>query len=542
MQTLKTALIVVLLMAMLIGVYTVLNTPPAPPPRELIGRGTDLLQVEEGEPDSLVSPNADAADSIASTTGKTGRPGRLAAPRPLTDIVERPGVGLEPRQPGDNSPTFVGAEEPLNPVSPPDLATPSERVAQSDAGGYAGVAGRERPAPRSGNSTVSSGAAQPRPARPSSLPPLNRSAPGPGSSGSAPSLPVPSLPPPSLPPPSLQVPATTDADRVEGNGAGAIRSSSPGVNEGASGGWRSPAGSGAAPAAAPRVPAGGPVGVGAYADARSRPAATATGISAAAGAATNGFTGAAAPANRYVEGIRFDPKEASFARAMQAAKAQMEEKKWRDALSTLTTTYEDPRLSDAERQQLLDRLDPLAAKVVYSTENLLEPPYEPRRGETLMSIAQQYQVPWQLLQKINGVRNPEFLPPGTRLKVIRGPFRGEVDLQRQELTLYLNRLYAGRFPISFGNPPEPGEYSVKVKETGRTFFTSDSRPIHAADPANPFGQIWMDLGRNVAIHGSPLKPDPALDPGATGSISLSPRDADDVFAILSTGSAITIRR
>jgi LysM repeat protein len=546
-QTLKTALIVVLLMAMLIGVYTVLNTPPAPPPRELIGYGTDLLQVEDGEPDSLVPPGSEATDSVAVNAGKTGRSGRLAAPRPLSDIDERPAVGLEPRQPSDNSPTFVGAEETLTSVSPPDLASPSERVAQSDAGSYAGVAGRERPAQRPVGSAITGSTGAPRPTRPSSLPPLNRSAPGPGSSGSA----------PALPPPSLQVPATTDADRSEGNapGFGASSSASPGLKDGATGGWQSPTGPGAAPGAAPRVPAGGPVGVGAYADARSRPAATAAGASAgaamntaidaadaAAGAATTGIAGAAAAGSRYVEGIRFNPKEASFARAMQAAKAQMEEKKWRDALFTLTTTYEDPRLSDAERQQLLDRLDPLAAKVVYSTENLLEPPYEPRRGETLMSIAQQYQVPWQLLQKINGVRNPEFLPPGTRLKVIRGPFRGEVDLQRQELTLYLNRLYAGRFPISFGNQPEPGEYSVKVKETGRTFFTSDSRPIHAADPANPYGQIWMDLGRNVAIHGTPLKPDPALDPGATGSISLSPRDADDVFAILSTGSAITIRR
>jgi lipoprotein-anchoring transpeptidase ErfK/SrfK len=125
---------------------------------------------------------------------------------------------------------------------------------------------------------------------------------------------------------------------------------------------------------------------------------------------------------------------------------------------------------------------------------------------------------------------------------MRGPFRGEIDLQRHELTLYLNKLYAGRFPITVGALPEPGEYAVRVKEPGRTFFTADSRPIHAADPANPYGQIWIDLGRNVAIHGSPQKPDPALDAAVPGSISLSPRDADDVFAILSTGSAITIRR
>lgn len=537
MQTLKTALIVVLLMAMLYGVYTVLNTPPAPPPRELIGLvddGPDLLQVEQGEPDSLTSPTDGAAEGTAARVARNDRPGRLAAPRPLNDLEERPAIGLEPRQPEDRQPSFVGTEEPLTPVSPPDLAAPSERLAQSETGGAPGAAPRDRAAVNS------------RAARPAAIPPLNR-----GTKSLPPSS-APAVPSAAPVPPSLQVPATTDADRREGTSGGAAGAA--GRNLGVPRGADPSAAEGAAvnppvfsPSAAPRVPAGGPVGVGAYADARSRPGAgtTAAQPSAAqsgAGAVAGVAAGAGAPASRYVEGIRFDPKEAAFARAMQSAKSQMEEKKWRDALFTLTATYEDPRLSDDERQQLLDRLDPLAAKVVYSTENLLEPPYEPRRGETLMSIAQQYQVPWQLLQKINGVRNPEFLPPGTRLKVMRGPFRGEIDLQRHELTLYLNRLYAGRFPITVGALPEPGEYAVRVKEPGRTFFTADSRPIHAADPANPYGQIWIDLGRNVAIHGSPQKPDPALDAAVPGSISLSPRDADDVFAILSTGSAITIRR
>ena len=51
----------------------------------------------------------------------------------------------------------------------------------------------------------------------------------------------------------------------------------------------------------------------------------------------------------------------------------------------------------------------------------------------------QYNVPVQLLQKINGIENPDVLLPGSELKVLRGPFEAEVDLQAQQLTVFLDR-------------------------------------------------------------------------------------------------------
>jgi len=229
----------------------------------------------------------------------------------------------------------------------------------------------------------------------------------------------------------------------------------------------------------------------------------------------------------------------AFAELWKKAQEEVEQNKFPEALVTATTAYTS-QLDDQQRDQLQDFLDPLAAKVIYSREPLLLPSYTARGDETLADIATTYNVPWQLLQNINGIENPEILLAGTTLKVVKGPFRAEVNTRASEMTLYLNDMYAGRFVISVGNEPapKPGTYWVKTKEEGHAYFTADNRTIAANDPLNPYGDVWIDLGRdNACIHGSPLKG--LASPGA-GCISLSPREAHDVFGILVEGSQVVV--
>lgn len=230
----------------------------------------------------------------------------------------------------------------------------------------------------------------------------------------------------------------------------------------------------------------------------------------------------------------------AYKRALRSAKSAIEKGRYHDALFTLSAFYKSQDLTGEEQAELLDMLDPLAAKVIYSREHQVEPPYKVRRNETLMDVSQRYQVPWQLLQKINGIDDPRVLLPGSELKIVSGPFRAEVDLQSHELTVFLGQLYSGRFPISLGTDPAPveGEYEVRDKREDRPYFTTDGRQIPAGSPNNPFGRVWLDLGKEICIHGSP----PSGSDSQHGCISLSPRDADDVYGILSLGSKIRIIR
>jgi lipoprotein-anchoring transpeptidase ErfK/SrfK len=241
--------------------------------------------------------------------------------------------------------------------------------------------------------------------------------------------------------------------------------------------------------------------------------------------------------------VRDEPEFTSlrtFENAWSSAVAQLQKQQYAEALLTLSLFYSDAELTGEERQRLLDLIDPLAGKVIYSSEHALEAPYEVRPGDTLENIAAQYRVPAGLLQNINGIASPDALRPGTLLKVVRGPFRAEVDLSKSELVLFLGKYYAGRFPISIGNDPapRPGQCEIQSQTAGREYQSSSGARIPARAPDNPYGTTWLDLGGNMAIHGSP---ESIPTQAGLGCISLSAADAADVAGILALGSKVLIR-
>lgn len=456
METLKTAIVVLLLLAVLYGVYVILDKPALPPTREIAWhqqKASEPLQIDEG---TRVAPRA--------------APGGDGWTRDPSPPVPSPGGDFTP--PPHPNASLPAPNLPAEVSSPTPAAKPAEPAADTDS--------RKEPVGE-------------KPSPPAAAPPVP----------SAPAADSPAWKPPA---------ATASSDPARQDGKDAETASEPP-------GAKTPGESLVAqpPAAAPAKPPTEPPASAPEDRAPTSPPADAT---------------AGKP-----EGT---PNAVSqFARVMQAAEAKIREEKWYEALFTLSLHYGSPDLTPDEHRQLLDLLDPLAAKVIYSTEHLIEPAYEVRRGETLADIAQRYNVAWQLLANINGIKDPQVLLPGTKLKVVPGPFRAEVDLTRKELTLFAGRLYAGRFPITVGNDPSPrpGEYQVNDKQPGRTYYAGDGRTIAAGDPENPYGQVWIDLGGDLCIHGGSEKGESRL-----GCISLSPIDANDVFGILCKGSGVVIRR
>lgn len=229
-----------------------------------------------------------------------------------------------------------------------------------------------------------------------------------------------------------------------------------------------------------------------------------------------------------------------LANALRTADRLYSEDRRKEALATLSIFYNTPDLSGEQRSELLSRLDPLAREVIYSPRHLLEQPHRVGQSETLIDIATRYDVPWQLLANINQIDDPVAILPGTELKVVRGPFRAEVSVSMKELTLFLGDLYAGRFPIGIGSdpPPQPGTFTVQDKQTSKTYYDATGSPVPAGSPENPYGEIWIDLGGQLCIHGSPS----TTNPTDKGCISLAADYADDLYGILSHGSSVTIHR
>jgi LysM repeat protein len=212
------------------------------------------------------------------------------------------------------------------------------------------------------------------------------------------------------------------------------------------------------------------------------------------------------------------------------------------ALQSLSEWYDDASIPAEEHVQLLDLLDRLAATVIYSREHLVEAAYTVQPGDTLFTIADRYQVPWQLLGKINGVADPARLTPGQSFKVLRGPFDASVNLRTNEVTLLLRGHYAGRFPCAIGQDAATpvGEYTVRDKQANPTYY-GPTGIVDADAPNNPLGERQLLLGVDkLSIHGTSSPQ--GLGNETRGSIRLSNTDAEDVFDILSVGSRVVIRR
>lgn len=211
------------------------------------------------------------------------------------------------------------------------------------------------------------------------------------------------------------------------------------------------------------------------------------------------------------------------------------------ALESASRWFDDPTLSPEADKAVMDLLDRLAGEVIYSRTHLLEKPHTVGQGESLAMIAAKYGITPELLMKVNGIADPLYLPPGTQLKVVKGPFDALIDKDRRRLTLFLDGMYAGSFLIGLGRErPIPEEYySVRGKSIDPPYQGPDVA-MSPEDPNNPLGERWIELGGGLGIHGT-NDPQNYLSEGGRGMIRLSPRDAEDVFDILTVGSQVIIR-
>ncbi|PHS13764.1 MAG: hypothetical protein COA78_06655 [Blastopirellula sp.] len=221
----------------------------------------------------------------------------------------------------------------------------------------------------------------------------------------------------------------------------------------------------------------------------------------------------------------------------RSAELLLEKQEMFEALRSLSKWKNHPELTSVQTDQLNRLLSQLAGSVVYSTDHLMRSPHIVTQGETLKTIASKFQISPVLLQRINGLTATQILLSGQRLKVMQGPFAAKLDLTHNELVLSVDGCYAGRFPLSVANEAavQTGNFSLIRKEENPDFYdATKSQVLTSTDPGNPFGKYRMHLDGGMSIHGTQAP--------TGGSISLSPRDIEDVFSILTVGSRVEVVR
>jgi lipoprotein-anchoring transpeptidase ErfK/SrfK len=236
-----------------------------------------------------------------------------------------------------------------------------------------------------------------------------------------------------------------------------------------------------------------------------------------------------------------------FENDWHAAQMKLEQGQLADALFTLSLWCGDHNVSDYRAAELTPLLDQLAGTVIYSGEHHLEQPYVVPANTTLEQVGQEYQVPTMFLARINGLVPPFRLTPGQQLKVVRGPFRAEISRARHELTLFLGSYYGGRFVVNVGAAARVPQDTLEVAEklAGRLYLDPNTKDeIPAGHPNNPYGRHWIGLRQltgsaqaDLGIHGTG---EACGTQDLRACVGLSPIDVEDLYAILSVGSKVTV--
>jgi LysM repeat protein len=243
--------------------------------------------------------------------------------------------------------------------------------------------------------------------------------------------------------------------------------------------------------------------------------------------------------------------ELSFAASWPVIQAALNRRDLKQAHQLLSKWHGSESLTPSDSERVETLLSQLAGTVIYSTEHQLEPARIVKQGETLEAIAKEYNVPWELLAKINGVQSPNVLLPGQQLKVVRGPFSAVVNINRNEMALMLGDRYAGKFAAGSqaGQEPPAGDWVVQQKlHYESRNGAAVARGVHALllQDAKSTTALPIVIGTEPATQ--------VVRTGTTGAptdtsrtppqyfVKVSQSDVDEIADILSVGSHVTIRR
>lgn len=221
---------------------------------------------------------------------------------------------------------------------------------------------------------------------------------------------------------------------------------------------------------------------------------------------------------------------------LKIAKEKIKEGQALEVLRQLSKFYGNPRFTAEESSELVEILVLAATQVIYSQKSFLDDPYTVQPDDTVEKIAELYNIPPEFITLVNGLQPGAPLQPGRQLKVVRGPFRVLVYLDRHEMILTLNGLFAGRFWIGVG--------SELVQKDSDFTFTGKSLA--------QTGTVSMPCCDFVLTSGEPgsaptIKIQACTDLNAIGSsapsgmILMSQTDVQNLSALLGPKSQLLLR-
>jgi hypothetical protein len=178
-------------------------------------------------------------------------------------------------------------------------------------------------------------------------------------------------------------------------------------------------------------------------------------------------------------------------------------------------------------------------------------------GESLERIGKQYDIPWEMIQRINNIADPRRVRSGQKLKVPLGPIHAVVDKSDFILDVWLGKPYASgsmflrsyRVGLGEANSTPDGRWLVTPGEKLRNpQWTNPRVPgevIAGGDPKNPLGTRWIALRgidgnavgqQSYGIHGT-IEPHTIGKMASMGCIRMLNEDVEVLYDLLRDGKS-----
>jgi len=170
--------------------------------------------------------------------------------------------------------------------------------------------------------------------------------------------------------------------------------------------------------------------------------------------------------------------------------------------------------------------------------------YTIKKGDSIWKLERELKVPGDLIMGINNLR-PNALTVGMQIKVPKINPSIVIDKSKRTLTLknsgtFLKKYRVGIHRVDSRVPA--GEYTIQNKlDKGSDYADPQTGAIiKAGDPANPLGSRFLQLRRDMGIHGT-NKPELVGTYTDVGWIMMDEKDLEEIYALVRKGTPVTIK-
>lgn len=200
--------------------------------------------------------------------------------------------------------------------------------------------------------------------------------------------------------------------------------------------------------------------------------------------------------------------------------------------------------SDPEKiEHAKEKIEDLNIKILFSDlvskDSAL---HKVKRGDTLGKLAKKYDTTIELLKKANGLSS-NIIRVGEKLKVPTVDFSIVVDKSQNRLFLKKGEEVFKTYLVATGenNSTPTGEFKIQTKLKDPVWFRDDVGAVVPPDsPENILGSRWMGINvSGYGIHGT-TEPDKLGQQVTEGCIRMKNGEVEDLFAIVSRGTEVTI--